>query len=101
MALKQKHKITKHDRYVLDLKDKIKHKYDFISTNVKVARRKRSLGEIDLVARKGNEVDIYEVKCSYRILKAKKQLKRMKKLLRFPNSKSFFYCGSSGALVGV
>ena len=102
MAFKQRYyKLSKHDRYVLELKDKIKHKYDFISTNVKVASRKRSLGEIDLVARSGSCVDLYEVKCSHRILKAKKQLQRMKKLMNLNKSRSFFYCGSSGALVGV
>lgn len=62
MAFKQKGKLTKHDRYVLELKDKIKHKYDFVSVNVKVIGRKRSLGEIDLVARRGNNIDLYEVK---------------------------------------
>ena len=101
MAFKQKRKLTKHDRYVLELKDKIKHKYDFVSTNVKVVSKKRSLGEIDLVAKKGDKVDLYEVKCSHRILKAKKQLQRMKRLMNLDKSKSYFYCGSSGALVGV
>jgi len=101
MAFKQKSKLTKHDRYVLELKDKIKHKYDFVSVNVKVASKKRSLGEIDLIAKKGNKVDLYEVKCSHRILKAKKQLARMKRLMNLDKSKSYFYCGSSGTLVGV
>ena len=101
MTFKQKHKLTKHDRYVLELKDKIKYKYDFISVNVKVAGRKRSLGEIDIVAKKGNKVDLYEVKCSHRILKAKKQLQRMKRLMNLQKSKTYFYCGSSGALTGV
>ena len=101
MAFKQKGKLTKHDRYVLELKDKIKHKYDFVSVNVKVAGKKRSLGEIDLLAKRGNKVDLYEVKCSHRILKAKKQLQRMKRLMNLDKSKSYFYCGSSGALVGV
>ena len=100
MSLKQKH-LTKHDRYVLELKDKVKHKYDFISTNVKIPGRKRNLGEIDLIGRKGQNFDLYEVKCSHRILKAKKQLERMKRLMNLNKSNSYFYCGSSGALVGV
>ncbi len=77
MAFKQK--LTKHDKYVLELKDKIKHKYDSLSINVKVATKKRSLGEIDIIARKGKKIDLYEVKCSHRIMKARKQLKRIKK----------------------
>jgi|TARA_Y100000310_G_scaffold91835_2_gene89363 predicted RecB family endonuclease len=100
MALKQRH-LTKHDRYVLELRDKIKHKYDFVTVNVKVAGRKRSLGEIDIVAKKGNKIDLYEVKCSHRILKAKKQLQRMKRLMNLDNSKAYFYCGSSECLVNV
>jgi len=101
MAFKQRHRLTKHDRYVLELKNKIKHKYDFVSVNVKVAGKKRSLGEIDILAKRGSKVDLYEVKCSHRILKAKKQLQRMKRLLNLSKSKSYFYCGSSGALTAV
>jgi len=101
MSFKQKRKLTKHDRYVLELKNKIKHKYDFISTNVKILGKKRSLGEIDLVAKKGNKIDLYEVKCSHRIVKAKKQLKRMKRLMNLDNSRAYFYCGSSECLVNV
>ena len=100
MAFKQRH-LTKHDRYVLELRDKIKHKYDFVTVNVKVAGKKRSLGEIDIVAKKGNKVDLYEVKCSHRILKAKKQLQRMKRLMNLDKSRGYFYCGSSGALTSV
>ena len=100
MALKQKH-LTKHDEYVLKLRDKIKHKYDFVSINVKAAGKKRSLGEIDIVAKKGNKVDLYEVKCSHRIIKAKKQLNRMKRLMNLDKSKAYFYCGSSESLIGV
>ena len=98
MALR---KLSKHDRYVLDLKEKIKHRYDFISVNVKILGKKRNLGEIDLVAKKGNKVDLYEVKCSHRIVKAKKQLHKIKKLLDLEKSRTYFYCGNSGALMGV
>tara|TARA_Y100000031_G_C8033030_1_gene298056 strand:+ start:66 stop:365 length:300 start_codon:yes stop_codon:yes gene_type:complete len=99
MPLKQK--LSKHDKYVLELKDKIKHNYDSISVNVKVSGKKRSLGEIDIVAKKGRNVDLYEVKCSHRIMKARKQLKRMKRLLNLHKSRGYFYCGSSGILVSV
>ncbi len=100
MVLKQ-HKLTKHDRYVLELKDKIKHKYDFVTVNVKVPGKKRSLGEIDIVAKKGNKVDFYEVKCSHRIVKAKRQLTKMRKLMNLQKSKAYFYCGSSENLIEV
>jgi len=46
---------------------------------------------------KDGRIDIYEVKCSYRKTKARKQLERLKKL--FPEIKSlFFFCGESGML---
>ena len=41
MALKQRH-LTKHDEYVLKLRDKIKHKYDFVSVNVKIPGKKEA-----------------------------------------------------------
>ncbi|MBI2654795.1 hypothetical protein HYX06_00015 [Candidatus Woesearchaeota archaeon] len=94
-------KLSKHDRYVLELSDKIKHKYDSVSVNVPIRHLKRSLGEIDIVAKKGNRYDLYEVKCSYRILKAKKQLNRIRNLLNLKNARSYFYCGSSRMLVSV
>ncbi len=94
-------KLSKHDRYVLELKNKIKDSYDSISVNVPLKHSKRSLGEIDIIARKGNRLDLYEVKCSYRILKAKKQLNRIKKYLNLKNAGSYFYCGNSKLLVIV
>ena len=67
----------------------------------KIPGKKRSLGEIDLVAKKGHNIDLYEVKCSHRILKAKKQLKRMKRLMNLDKSRAYFYCGSSECLIDV
>ena len=83
------------------MKDRIKENYDSVSVNVPVRHSKRSLGEIDIIAKKGSRFDLYEVKCSYRILKAKKQLDRMKKYLKLDNARSYFYCGHSKALVTV
>jgi Zn-finger domain-containing protein len=95
-------KPTKHDRYVLELSDKIKDGYDSLSLHVPIMAKKRSLGEADIIARKGNRCDVYEVKCSHRIVKARKQLKRLKRFLKAQNvRKLYFYCGSSGLLVLV
>ena len=94
-------KLSKHDRYVLELSDKIKHKYDSVSVNVPIRHSKRSLGEIDIMAKKGNRLDLYEVKCSYRIIKAKKQLKRIRNILNLKNARSYFYCWNSKLLVTV
>ena len=92
-------KLSKHDKYVLELSNKIKDNYDSVSVNVPIKYSKRSLGEIDIIAKKGNRFDLYEVKCSYRILKAKKQLSRIKKYLKLGNARSYFYCGNSKSLV--
>jgi len=94
-------KLSKHDRYVLELSNKIKHNYDSLSLKVPLKRSKRSIGEIDIIAKKGSRLDLYEVKCSYRILKAKKQLSRIKRHLNLDNARSYFYCGSSKLLVTV
>ena len=94
-------KLSKHDMYVLELSNKIKANYDSVSVNVPVKHSKRSLGEIDIMARKGNRLDLYEVKCSYRIFKARKQLNRIKRYLNLNNAGSYFYCGNSKLLVIV
>ena len=94
-------KLSKHDRYVLELSDKIKNYYDSVSLNVPIKHQKRSFGEIDIVAKKGDRLDLYEVKCSFRILKAKKQLDRMKRYLKLEGAGSYFYCGNSKALVTI
>jgi Holliday junction resolvase-like predicted endonuclease len=94
-------KLSKHDRYVLELKQKLKGRYDIISTNVRIFSKKRSLGEIDLIGKKGKCIDLYEVKCSHRIVKAKKQLNRAKRLLKLGDANGYFYCGSSGTILGI
>ena len=94
-------KLTKHHRYVLELSCKIIGDYDSISTNVELETRKRQLGEIDIVAQKGDHYDIYEVKCSPRIIKARKQLARLKKHFNHANTRTFFYCGNSKMLMMV
>ncbi|MEM4398110.1 MAG: hypothetical protein QW757_05825 [Candidatus Woesearchaeota archaeon] len=83
-----------------ELYEKIKNDYDSLSKNVKIIKKKRSLGEVDIIAKKGNEYYIYEVKCSYRITKARKQAKALRKHLKNIAIKSiFFYCGATGAIV--
>jgi len=86
---------------LIDLKNKLKDKYDSILLNIELKRKGRSLGEIDLLAQKGEEIDIYEVKCSYRIVKARKQLSRIKKYLNIGQVGTYFYCGSSGVITAV
>ncbi len=89
----------KHDAYVKSLCDIIKLDYDWLSTNVVLCSKKkgRVLAEIDVLAVKEGHLDVYEVKCSNRIIKAKKQLKRIKRLIPGVDQ-TFFFCGDSGLI---
>ena len=86
-------KLTKHDRYVEDLKARVEGRYDEVLTNHKIYSRKRIVAEADLVGLRGNCADIYEVKCSFRPTKAKAQLRKLARV--FSRSYSvgslFFY----------
>ena len=94
-------KRIKHDVYLEDLCERIKPEYDYVSKNVRLfSKRGRVIAEIDLLAVKENRCDVYEVKCSHRITKARKQLHKIRKLL--PNvENTFFFCGESGMLKEV
>jgi hypothetical protein len=65
--------------------------------------KKRLVGEIDVLAFKDDVCDIYEVKCSYRIAKAKRQLEKVKKHIEkaSPVRNIFFFCGEAESLVWV
>ena len=74
-----------------------------IYTNRRSSKKKRLVAEIDVIAFKDGFYDIFEVKCSRRITKARKQLFRIRKALS-PDRQlrdSFFYCGESGELENV
>ena len=94
-------KPSKHDRYVADLSKKIRDKYDYLVLDHPIAKNKRMLGQVDLYGVKENngnkKTDLYEVKCSFRIHKAIKQLRRARRLMNV-HGNLFFYCGSSGQL---
>lgn len=96
-----RNKLSMHDRFVQELVEQIKDKYDFLIYNVPIGNTRRTLGEIDIIGRCGDKYDLYEVKCSFRIFKAKKQLARAMKFLDFENMRSFFYCGSSRKIVSM
>jgi hypothetical protein len=100
--------LTKHDKYVHKLYEQIKDSYDIIDKHVSFDNTKRRMAEVDIIAKRGNIVDIYEVKCSYRITKARKQLKRIKRILNFEKKilnaeriNLFFFCGASSKLEEV
>lgn len=97
-------KLIKHDKYVDDLRGQLASEYDQILTNVPLYSKKhRLVAEIDILAIKDDYCDIFEVKCSYRITKARHQLKKIKKLLSSFSKvrKSFFFCGESQRLISL
>ena len=91
-------KKLKHDTYLKNLCEELKPVYDHVSTNIPIySKRRRLVAEIDILAKRGDDCYIYEVKCSYRPHKARKQLRKIKKLI--PNVKRmFFFCGESGSI---
>ncbi|MEK6853939.1 MAG: hypothetical protein AABX60_01270 [Nanoarchaeota archaeon] len=96
-------RLSKHDQYVEELCTKIKDRYDSVSKHITVRAKKRMLAEVDVLARKGENVDLYEVKCSPRITKAKRQLKKLSRYLGkgMNISNCYFYCGSSHSIMAV
>lgn len=96
--------INKHDKHLQQLLASISNDYEVIYTNYPLfSKRKRKIAEIDVLAVSGNRVDIFEVKCSHRIVKATKQLRKIRTLLKdaFKNEyiQTFFYCGASESLL--
>jgi predicted RecB family endonuclease len=79
----------------------LKPDYDDISTHLKLEKRKRIIAEIDVVARRGEQLHLFEVKCSYRLVKAKKQLLKAKKIFSNYNTTCYFYCGAGNQLLEV
>ena len=97
--------MDKHDVFVEELCMTLDNKYEFFEKHVVLfkscrAKRRRVVAEVDLIAYKDNYCDVYEVKCSYRITKARMQLKKIRKYVRNVK-KTFFYCGESKQIVPV
>jgi len=76
---------------------KLEENYDYLILDYNIAHKNRKLGQVDLAGVKGTNTDLYEVKCSFRIHKAEKQLRRAKRIMNVTGG-LFFYCGSSGQL---
>ncbi|MBN2423206.1 hypothetical protein JXB41_08340 [Candidatus Woesearchaeota archaeon] len=84
---------------MVELCKSIEDYYDTISTNVKLYRKKRTVGEIDVLAKKGKFFDIFEVKCSHRITKARKQKKKFLRHAHINIRNIWFYCGATAEMV--
>ena len=95
--------LNKHDRLVDSLHRFIRSQYDSTHTHLLIfSKKKRVKAEVDLIGIRGDKVDIFEVKCSYRISKARRQLKKIKKEFslsqKYNRIRTFFYCGASREL---
>ncbi|MBI2666649.1 hypothetical protein HYX13_03490 [Candidatus Woesearchaeota archaeon] len=78
--------------------------YDQVLTHVLLfSPRRRRIAEIDVLGIKGEYCDAYEVKCSYRPTKARKQLRRIRKVLSPLRQvkNTFFYCGDTGIMENI
>ena len=99
---KGRKRLNKHDRYVSELCAELRNTYDVVLPHVVLKPDKKPVGEIDIYARKGTKIDLYEVKCSNRRIKARKQLKKAKRLLELgDDSDTYFYCGESDKMEEV
>lgn len=78
--------------------ERIKGEYDSIERHVLLRGRKSLKAEIDILGRKGGHLDVYEVKCSPRICKARRQLTHIRKLLKADDISLIFYCGMADKL---
>ena len=80
--------------------------YDTVLMHVPIYRhkrnRKRQVAEIDIVAIKGDKVDLFEVKCSPRIAKAKRQIKKWRKYWTAHTiDNTYVYCGDANKLISL
>jgi hypothetical protein len=76
--------------------------YDVIFTRVPLySGRKRRISEIDILALKDGYYDIYKVKCGPRAVKAKKQLRKLRKVMSLESNlrKTFYYWAGAGCLM--
>lgn len=97
--------LLKHDEYVEELYERLKGRYQNVYRGLPLhSVRGRLVGEIDLVAVNPGMVDIFEVKCSFRPTKARKQLEKIRRLVggEFNGEvNTWFYCGEASQLVKV
>ncbi|MBD3208799.1 hypothetical protein GF367_00060 [Candidatus Woesearchaeota archaeon] len=69
-----------------------------------ISQRGRMVGEIDLLAVNESTIDVFEVKCSFRPVKARKQLNKIIKLFGADINKevnTWFYCGEAAKILKI
>ena len=94
------YKLNKHDGYLQALCTKLTPEYDHILQNVPLySKRKRLVAEIDILAYRNGYYDAFEVKCSHRLSKARRQLYKIRKILPDRVRNTFFFCGESQTII--
>jgi len=94
----------KHDSHINDLILIYHKQYEFMAKNVEYKDpRSQSCGEMDIIAKNGNCIDIYEIKCNNNYEKAVKQLYRAKDCLEAGTLevRLFYYEGRTNTLLRV
>jgi hypothetical protein len=83
----------------------VQQDYHHIEQNRSIySAKKRLIAEIDLIGHHPHGIDVFEVKCGYRITKARRQLYKIKKLLLKTYKKAvnlYFYHGGAGQLIRI
>lgn len=97
--------MLKHDEYVEQLREQLEGNYTTLYRGLPLISKKgRMVGEIDLLAVNDACIDIFEVKCSFRPTKARKQLEKIRKIVGAEYNQevnTWFYCGEAGKLVKI
>lgn len=91
--------VTEHDKYVAELVRYLDSSFDQIFTHQELAEGGDVLCEIDILAKRGSEIHLYEVKCSNRMNKAKEQLKKAERFYEGRETFCYFYNGEGDFLV--
>jgi len=81
----------------------VRDDYDYVIKKMPLySKKNRLVGEIDLLGVKDGVCDVFEVKCSHRIAKARHQLRKIREnITDYPVGELFFFCGASRALISV
>ena len=91
---------SEHEVFVNNLCNALKGSFDYVEANKEISTFNSNILEIDVFALRGDDVYLFEVKCSHRISKATKLLRRAKKYFsEYDTVKLLFYNGSANKLV--
>lgn len=97
-------KKNSHAQFICDLVNSRGRAYEFVATNVEYSNPKTGeCGELDVLAKRGSLIDVYEVKCNDQFTKAIVQLERAYRALYAPgiDLHTWYYSGRHKKLVDI